>query len=243
MEVLFVRDSFIFGLVWTAIIVLVISFGVTVALLEQDSEEVENISHEKKIEEQVVYQTDQTAIRTNSEGINMKKSLQEKMETEITKLEVKKVEEAIEVEETIETIGGIEPSNTNTRSFIRPVNSEVLRPFSPDELIYSQTLKEWNTHMGTDFKAKLGEEVKVVQAGKVKKVASNDKYGEYIIIEHADGYESLYANITVLDAIKEENEVKQGQVIGYVAESFGFEVAEETHLHFELKKDGKYMSI
>ena len=76
-----------------------------------------------------------------------------------------------------------------------------------------------------------------------EKIDSNDKYGEFIIVEHKSGYESLYSNITVLDACKEGSEVEQGEVLGYVAESFGFEVEEETHLHFELKKDDKYIGI
>ena len=104
-------------------------------------------------------------------------------------------------------------------------------------------MQEWNIHTGTDYKAKIGEEVYAVRSGKIIEVNSDYIYGEYVRIQHDDGYESLYANITVLDALEKGKEIKQGQLIGYVAESYGFEAADDTHLHFELIKNDKYLSI
>ena len=53
----------------------------------------------------------------------------------------------------------------------------------------------------------------------------------------------MYANVTVLDALSVGDTLEKGQIIGYLAESYGFESADETHLHFELKKDEKYIEI
>lgn len=140
-------------------------------------------------------------------------------------------------EETVESLG------KNINSFVRPVKGEIIKPLSIDELIFSETLHEWNIHTGTDYKAQIGEEVYAVRSGKIKEINFNYIYGNYIIIEHDEGYQSLYANITVLDALKVGNVINQGQLIGYIAESSGFESAEETHLHFELKKYDEYLAI
>lgn len=268
MEVLFVRKTFIIGLVWTAIIVGIVSFGATVLFLEADARKSkkELVEQENK-EIEMIYETDQTAIRTNQlaslegekETANFsnqqgeketqnfpnqqaeernsfpQKTSQQEVVEENQKEQTERREESEE--------DAVESMNSTGKSFIRPVKGDVLRPFSPNELIYSNTLQEWNIHKGTDYKAKIGEEVVAIRDGAIKEVSNNDLYGEYIIIDHGEGLESLYANITVLDALKPGNTVKQGQLIGYVAESFGFEVAEETHLHFELKNSTEYLSL
>ena len=227
------RNAFIFGVVWLAIIVGIVSFGVTLFFLDDNSKqgEASSVTQNVRSDENYVYETNQTAIRTNEMAYlggayssnNSKNESYEKVKNR--------------KDESVETIG------KNSNFFIRPVKGGILNPFSPNELIYSKTLAEWNIHQGTDYKAKIGEEVVAIDNGKIKQVDKNDKYGEFIVIEHTNGYESLYANLTVLDALKEGSSVEKGQLIGYVAESFGFEVAEETHLHLEVKKDGKYLSI
>ena len=256
------KNTFIFGMVWLAIIVGLVSFGATVFLLEDNEKPKVSSSIASGIEEkEIVYKTNQTAIRTNEmasieknnskkenemKNNNMQKynenSKQNNIQNENEKLNhnVNKNEKNLE-ENTEEK--NIEVVSNDVISFVRPVKGEVLRPLSIDELIYSKTLNEWNVHHGTDYKTKIGEEVVAIQNGKVKQIGENDKYGEFIVIEHSNGYESLYANLTVLDALVAGSSVKKGQLIGYVAESFGFEVAEETHIHLELKKDGKYISI
>ena len=250
------NKTFIIGVVWSAIIIGILSFGATVFYLEKDvrktkKELVEN--EEKKVG--MIYETDQTAIRTNQmvslemgkEGSNFQNKQEKERNSINNELlqqgeSYKILEEQKEIfEEVDEKV--VESINPNGKSFIRPVKGEILRPFSPNELIYSNTLQEWNIHKGTDYKAKIGEEVLAIRSGTVKIVATNDLYGEYIVIDHGEGLESLCANITVLDALKPGITVKQGQLIGYVAESYGFEVEEETHLHFELKNGTEYLSL
>lgn len=251
------KKTFIIGVVWTAIIVGIISFGATVLFLEGDARksQKELVGQEENKEIEMSYETDQTAIRTNElaslelekEGQKVSNQqteernsfLQEALQQE--SIDEKKEEQNEMVEKSDEET--LESMTSNGKSFIRPVEGDILRPFSPNELIYSNTLQEWNIHKGTDYKAKIGEDVVAIRDGIVKEVSNNNLYGEYIVIDHGEGLESLCANITVLDALKPGDTVKQGQLIGYVAESFGFEVAEETHLHFELKNGTEYLSL
>lgn len=240
MEVLFVKRSFIIGMVWTAVVVGVISFGVTLFVLESNSKQKPNekIGEEK---EEMVYEIDQSSIRTNLVASLETKKSSDAIIEEKQKKEADDEKETVKKEELEESNEIVEVTAKNT--FIRPVKGEIIKPFSTQELVYSKTLGEWNVHLGTDFEAKLGEEVLAVQRGTIKKIASDAQYGEWILLQHENGYESFYANVTVLNALKEGMQVEQGQCLGYVAESAGFEVAEETHLHFALKKDSEWIGI
>lgn len=241
------KRTYIIAVVWLAVIVCLISFGATVFFLEKENNKLvdnKNINNEQKSE----YITNESSIRTaRLEDNNQMKKDDESISTISNTTKNTKTDIALGAdanENSAETVTNAESTATiNNPSFVHPVKGEILIPLSLEELVYSKTLKEWKVHKGVDYKAQLGNEVYAVRNGKIKKVGFNEQYGKYIQIEHDDSYESFYTNITVLEALKEGDLVSQGQVIGYVAESFGFEAAEETHLHFELKKEGKYISI
>lgn len=221
------KRTHIIGIVWGAITVCLVSFGATVFFLDDDlnREKIDNgnLKDDSYANSNFVYSTDESSVRTNELAFLPEEEKNNKLE------------------KSVESINQNMTKNIN--SFIRPVKGEILNPFSTTELIYSKTLQEWKIHNGTDYKAMLGSEVYATADGKIKEIKFDYEYGKRLVLEHNDGFESSYSNITALDVLKVGDTVKQGQIIGYVAESFGFEVAEETHLHFELKKEEKYISI
>ena len=140
----------------------------------------------------------------------------------------------------VQTENKVEENNTNenTTQFIFPVEGEVIKEFAKDNLIYSETLEEWITHLGIDIKADRTTIVKSVADGTVKSIKNDPRYGLTVTIEHADGYTSVYSSLLTAEFVKEGEKVTQGQTIGTVGNSAVFEVAEDNHLHFELLKDG-----
>ena len=141
---------------------------------------------------------------------------------------------------TISTNTQVDKNNsTNEVKFTKPVEGEISKQYAKDNLLYSATLEEWTTHSGIDIKADKTSVVKASADGKVKSIKNDPRYGLSIIIEHQNGYETLYSNLLTSEFVEVGEEVKQGQSIGTVGNTATFEILDETHLHFEISKDGE----
>mgnify|MGYP000829896815 CR=1 FL=1 len=102
-------------------------------------------------------------------------------------------------------------------------------------MIYSETLKEWVTHLGIDIKADKTTVVKAAEAGTVKSIKNDPRYGLTIVIDHGDGMQTVYANLLTSEFVVEGEKVEKGQSIGTVGNTAVFEIADEPHLHFEIR--------
>ena len=122
-------------------------------------------------------------------------------------------------------------------SFTKPVEGEIVREFAQDNLIYSETLEEWTTHSGIDIKADKTTVVKAAEAGTVKSIKNDPRYGLTIVIEHDDNFQTVYSNLLTSEFVVEGEKVEKGQSIGTVGNTAVFEIADEPHLHFEILKD------
>ncbi len=127
--------------------------------------------------------------------------------------------------------------NKANLTFAKPVEGEITKEFAKDTLLYSETLEEWTTHYGVDIKADKTTIVKSSADGTVKSIKTDPRYGITVIIEHANGYQTLYANLLTAEFVKVGEAVKQGQTIGTVGTTATFEIADGAHLHFEIKKE------
>ena len=124
-------------------------------------------------------------------------------------------------------------------TFVKPIEGEILKEYAKDSLIYSETLKEWTTHLGIDIKAERASVVKSAADGTVKYIKNDPRYGLTIIIEHSNGFETRYANLLTTEFVSEGENVKAGQTIGTVGDSAIYEIVDESHLHFEILKDNE----
>lgn len=126
-------------------------------------------------------------------------------------------------------------------TFIKPTDGEIIGEFAKDNLIYSETLKEWITHTAVDIKADKTSVIKSSADGIIKSIVNDPRYGLTVIIEHDDGYETVYSNLLTAEFVVEGEEVSQGQTIGTAGNTASFESSMDCHLHFELLKDGEYL--
>lgn len=207
--------------------------------------------------------TQTTDMNIVSASINLNKNINAIKSDNLVKEELKIAEETINENEenTVETTIEINPDQEEINSvtkekteeiteqkeetnskFIMPVDGEILKNFSMDSLVYSDTLQEWVTHRGMDIKAEKSTVVKAIADGKIQSIKEDPRFGLSIIIEHSNGFKSVYSSLLSSEFVKEGEEVKQGQSIGTVGNTAVFEVADGAHLHFELLKDNSYVN-
>ncbi|MBQ2071366.1 MAG: M23 family metallopeptidase, partial [Oscillospiraceae bacterium] len=95
---------------------------------------------------------------------------------------------------------------------------------------------ESRSHSGIDIDGYgcEGSAVTAADGGTVITATYNDGYGNYIIIDHGNGMQTLYAHLSGM-AVGEGSSVSQGQTIGYVGATGR---ATGTHLHFEVFVNG-----
>lgn len=134
--------------------------------------------------------------------------------------------------------GTTQETSPSAPDYIMPVDGPILLKYSMSSLVYSKTLDQYMTHPGVDISAKKSTEVKAVADGTVSKVYNDDRYGTTVCIIHNDSLASIYSNLDKHNLAEAGDEVNQGDIIGNVGASALFESLEETHLHFEMTKDG-----
>ncbi|MDB5017890.1 MAG: hypothetical protein JWQ84_2722 [Mucilaginibacter sp.] len=90
-------------------------------------------------------------------------------------------------------------------------------------------------HPGIDFKGRRGDEAKCTANGKVVFAGWYGGYGNCVRIAHTNNYETLYGHLSRI-TVRVGQEVTVGQKIGEVG-STGRSTG--THLHYEVRKNGK----
>lgn len=120
-------------------------------------------------------------------------------------------------------------------------NTEVISEFSGDKLVYSETLKDWRVHNGTDYSAEKGTKIKAVGSGTVTDFFQDTLYGNGVKIELSDGFTAIYYGVKSDDSIAVGSIVNAGDLIG-TAESVPCEADKKAHIHLEIQKDGNYVN-
>ncbi len=93
-------------------------------------------------------------------------------------------------------------------------------------------------HNGIDLAAQAGSEVVSCQNGIVSSSTYDDVYGNYVIINHDSGLQSVYAHLQK-SAVKKGDRIAAGQLVGYVG-STGASTG--PHLHFEVRQGNDYLN-
>lgn len=124
--------------------------------------------------------------------------------------------------------------------YMMPVDGEVLSEFSGGELVKSETTGAWQTHNGVDIKAAVGDAVKAVDDGTVKAVENDPLWGVTVTIDHGNGIVTKYCNLNSGVTVQAGQKVSGGEEIGAVGSTADIESSTQSHLHFEVLKNGSY---
>jgi murein DD-endopeptidase MepM/ murein hydrolase activator NlpD len=126
--------------------------------------------------------------------------------------------------------------------FTVPVSGSITFEYAEDKLVYSSTLEEWTTHSGVDLAAERGTPVKAAADGVISEIKNDPGFGTIVIISHSNGVKTVYANLASECMVVPNQKVQQGDVIGSVGNTANFEISEQPHLHFEVRKNDKIVS-
>lgn len=93
-------------------------------------------------------------------------------------------------------------------------------------------------HKGADIRANYGAPIYASDSGVVVTAGYHYSYGNYVIIDHGNGYRTLYAHASSL-AVSYGQAVQQGQVIAYVGSTGN---STGNHCHYEIYINGARVS-
>lgn len=121
-----------------------------------------------------------------------------------------------------------------------PVSGRLNKNHSVDIQVFSQTLKDYRTHLGIDITTAANAPVCSVADGTVSQIWEDPMMGWCVAVTHRGDCISVYKNLSevLAEGMNTGVEVKQGQLLGYVGDSAMIEIAEEPHLHLEITVAG-----
>ena len=112
-----------------------------------------------------------------------------------------------------------------------PVEGAIVYKFGRDTLPSGGIIR-WN---GVGIAAGVGTSVKAVEAGKVRLVGQFGTYGLTVVVEHGNGYYSVYSHLESA-AVKLAASIGKGGVVGTVG---GQNSDYGPHLHFEIRGENQ----
>lgn len=120
-----------------------------------------------------------------------------------------------------------------------PVEGNLIAQHDETAQVWSDTMRDYRVHLGIDIATEENAPVYAAADGVVAQVYEDVRLGYCISIKHSDNVYTVYSNLGAqpADGIAAGVSVKGGQLIGSVGNSAMVEVAEDPHLHFEMKVD------
>ncbi|GIW52899.1 MAG: hypothetical protein KatS3mg081_2254 [Gemmatimonadales bacterium] len=94
---------------------------------------------------------------------------------------------------------------------------------------------EAEAHPGLDIAVRAGTPIRAAGGGVVAEAGVDPDYGRYVLINHPDGYQSMYGHASRV-LVRAGDVVQAGEVIG-LSGSTGRSTA--PHLHFEIRRNGQ----
>lgn len=109
---------------------------------------------------------------------------------------------------------------------------------SPFGMRMHPVYNEMRMHNGIDMACAEGTPIYASRGGQVEIAVYSSTAGNYVQLNHGDGYRSVYMHMTHY-IVKSGQYVAQGQVIGYVGNTG---VSKGNHLHFGVSYKGTYIN-
>jgi murein DD-endopeptidase MepM/ murein hydrolase activator NlpD len=126
-------------------------------------------------------------------------------------------------------------NDTGDFNFKKPLDGSITSNFGPRDAPMDGAS---TNHQGIDIDGNEGDFVIASESGTVTHAGPKGSYGNLVIIDHGDSYETYYAHLSSID-VRVDEQVMQDRVIGKVGKTGR---ATGPHLHFELRLNGSPVS-
>ena len=178
--------------------------------------------------------------RELSRQASIQASIQESIQESIQISVQESIEASIQANKpskpTTSTSGGGDGGSSSSKKWLKPTAySYVSSPFG--YRVHPVTGK-WTMHKGVDLVASKGTPIYASRSGYVTIATYHSTAGNYVTLNHQDGYTSVYMHMTH-DVVSVGEYVKAGELIGYVG-STGRSTG--PHLHFGIAYNGTYVN-
>ena len=126
-------------------------------------------------------------------------------------------------------------NDTGDLNIKKPLEGEITSNFGPRDAPMEGAS---TNHQGLDIDGKEGDYVVASESGTVTHAGAKGSYGNLVIIDHENGFQTYYAHLSSVD-VRVDDVVMQDRVIGTVGQTGR---ATGPHIHFELRKNGTPIS-
>lgn len=210
----------------------------TQSLIEEKRRLTEKMAEERKLREEkesekMRMEEEKSVKEGILQSLKKEKSEKEKLERELKEAE-KRLTELIERLERERMRGGRPFEGSGFSKYKGklpwPVNGKVISKFGKKKHPVYGTVTQNN---GIDIEAEYGTPVYSVAKGKVVYAEGFLGYGKVVLLDHGEGYYTLYAHLSQI-LVPTGAIVEGGEVIAYVGDSL-----DGSLLHFEVRKKGK----
>ena len=119
----------------------------------------------------------------------------------------------------------------DTQEMLWPVNGPIVMDYSVETGVFDKTLEQYRTHDSICIAANVGESVLAAADGVVLAITGSDEKGNMVALDHGNGWCTTYSQIDNI-SLAEGQIVKQGDVIGCIAQPTKYGSALGSHLDF-----------
>ncbi len=119
-----------------------------------------------------------------------------------------------------------------------PLKNAMGKDYSMGVPVFSETMKDYRTHNGVDFKGVKGESVSTVAEGTVISVTKDNLHGNTVTVDHGNGIISQVSGLADEALVAEGTYVYSDTIIGVVGE-IPVESQDDSHIHLEMRVNGE----
>lgn len=188
-------------------------------------------------EENSAPQEDSAPQKDNVEQEAPKQEAPKQAEAEQTIAEQPEAEQTIAEQPAVDPISAVELHFAESEGLLRPLEGEVLIPFSMDGSVYFSTLDLYKYNPAMMLVAQEGSSVLACAAGRVVDVYQDAEIGQAVTMDLGDGYQITYGQLQgVMVALG--SYVERGDMIASVAAPTKYYSVEGANLYLKVTQNG-----